>query len=86
LQCNNIFLNANGILGKKMNAYAFCAGTDIELLDERLCCVIVRVLASTTSPEVSEMCLDFLHGQAEKGKYKYYVVCHGMSLKHIHNS
>jgi hypothetical protein len=39
------------------------------LLDEKLCQVTVKVLGASSSPEVSEMCLELLHGQAENGKF-----------------
>ncbi|KYM97891.1 Rap1 GTPase-GDP dissociation stimulator 1-B [Cyphomyrmex costatus] len=38
---------------------------NIIFLDERLTRVLVDILASETSSELSEMCLDILHGQAE---------------------
>lgn len=44
------------------------------LLDEKLCQVTVRVLGVSSSPEVSELCLELLHGQAENGKFLYYAV------------
>ena len=42
------------------------------LLDERLCRVTVKVLGASSSPEVSEMCLELLHGQAENGNTASY--------------
>jgi hypothetical protein len=39
------------------------------LLDEKLCQVTVKVLGASSSPEVSEMCLELLHGQAESGEF-----------------
>lgn len=39
-----------------------------EVLDERLTKILVNILASDASPELSEMCLELLHGQAESGK------------------
>lgn len=39
-----------------------------EVLDERLTKILVNILASDASPELSEMCLELLHGQAENGK------------------
>lgn len=42
------------------------------LLDEKLCQVTVRVLGVSSSPEVSELCLELLHGQAENGKFLCY--------------
>lgn len=39
-----------------------------ELLDDQLCRVVVHVLGSSSSADVSEMCLDLLHGQAENGE------------------
>lgn len=41
------------------------------LLDEKLCQVIVKVLGASSSPEVIEMCLELLHGQAENGNSLY---------------
>ncbi|XP_017877678.1 rap1 GTPase-GDP dissociation stimulator 1-B [Ceratina calcarata] len=38
---------------------------DIIFLDERLAKILVDILATDTSPELSEMCLELLHGQAE---------------------
>lgn len=37
-------------------------------LDERLTRILVDILTSDTSSELSEMCLELLHGQAEDGK------------------
>lgn len=41
---------------------------NVVFLDERLTRVLVDILASDTSSELSEMCLELLHGQAENGK------------------
>jgi hypothetical protein len=44
------------------------------LLDEKLCEVTVKVLGVSSSPEVSELCLELLHGQAENGEFLYFSV------------
>jgi hypothetical protein len=44
------------------------------LLDEKLCQVTVKVLGASSSPEVIEMCLELLHGQAENGNSLFYSV------------
>lgn len=36
-------------------------------LDERLTTILVNMLSTDTSSELSEMCLELLHGQAEDG-------------------
>lgn len=41
---------------------------NIIFLDERLTRVLVDILTNDTSSELSEMCLELLHGQAEDGK------------------
>ncbi|XP_046412764.1 rap1 GTPase-GDP dissociation stimulator 1-B isoform X1 [Neodiprion fabricii] len=41
-----------------------------EVLDERLTKILVNILASDASPELSEMCLELLHGQAENESTK----------------
>ncbi|XP_015433255.1 PREDICTED: rap1 GTPase-GDP dissociation stimulator 1-B [Dufourea novaeangliae] len=41
-----------------------------EFLDERLTKILVDILASDTSSELSEMCLELLHGQAENENAK----------------
>jgi len=41
---------------------------NIIFLNERLTRILVDILASDTSSELSEMCLEILHGQAEDGK------------------
>lgn len=41
---------------------------NIVFLDERLTVILVNILSSDTSSELSEMCLELLHGQAEDGK------------------
>ncbi|XP_033329911.1 visceral mesodermal armadillo-repeats [Megalopta genalis] len=43
---------------------------DVEFLDERLTKILVDILASDTSSELSEMCLELLHGQAESENAK----------------
>ncbi|XP_076299329.1 visceral mesodermal armadillo-repeats [Lasioglossum baleicum] len=43
---------------------------NIEYLDERLTKILVDILASDTSSELSEMCLELLHGQAESENSK----------------
>jgi hypothetical protein len=48
------------------------------LLDEKLCQVMVKVLGASSSPEVSEMCLELLHGQGENGEFLYCPI-HGVS-------
>lgn len=45
---------------------------NIIFLDERLTKILVDILQTDTSSELSEMCLELLHGQAEDGTtYKY---------------
>lgn len=41
---------------------------NIVFLDKRLTQILVDILANDTSFELSEMCLELLHGQAEDGK------------------
>ncbi|XP_015605942.1 rap1 GTPase-GDP dissociation stimulator 1 [Cephus cinctus] len=41
-----------------------------DVLDERLTKILVAILASDASPELSEMCLELLHGQAENESTK----------------
>ncbi|XP_053995605.1 GTPase-GDP dissociation stimulator vimar [Hylaeus anthracinus] len=43
---------------------------NIEFLDERLTKILIDILASDTSSELSEMCLELLHGQAENENVK----------------
>ncbi|XP_076160707.1 visceral mesodermal armadillo-repeats [Ptiloglossa arizonensis] len=43
---------------------------NIEFLDERLTKILVDILASDTSLELSKMCLELLHGQAENENAK----------------
>lgn len=38
-----------------------------QFLDERLCKILVEILSKPTLTELSEMCLEFVHGQAENG-------------------
>lgn len=40
----------------------------IQFLDIKLTKVLVDILVNDTSSELSEMCLELLHGQAENGK------------------
>lgn len=40
---------------------------NIIFLDERLMRVLINILINDTSFELSEMCLELLHGQAEDG-------------------
>lgn len=43
---------------------------NVTFLDKRLTQILIDILASNdTSPELSEMCLELLHGQAEDGKF-----------------
>ncbi|PNF24564.1 hypothetical protein B7P43_G05383 [Cryptotermes secundus] len=48
------------------------------LLDEKLCQVTVKVLGASSSPEVSEMSLELLHGQAENEKVKNHLAHAGL--------
>ncbi|XP_021934913.1 rap1 GTPase-GDP dissociation stimulator 1 isoform X2 [Zootermopsis nevadensis] len=48
------------------------------LLDEKLCQVTVRVLGVSSSPEVSELCLELLHGQAENENVKNHLAHAGL--------
>lgn len=48
---------------------------DIVFLDERLTKVLIDILISETSSELSEMCLELLHGQAENGKL---IICRNL--------
>lgn len=48
------------------------------LLDEQLCKITVQVLGASTSPEVSEMCLELLHAQAEYETVKEYLANVGL--------
>ncbi|XP_076622029.1 visceral mesodermal armadillo-repeats isoform X2 [Colletes latitarsis] len=43
---------------------------NLEFLDERLTKILVDILASDSSAELSEICLEFLHGQAENENSK----------------
>jgi hypothetical protein len=51
-----------------VSTYTFLVSPCDSLLDEKLCQVTVKVLGAS-SPEVSEMCLELLHGQAENGEF-----------------
>lgn len=48
------------------------------LLDERLYKVTVQVLGASSSPDVSEMCLELLHSQAENEQVKVYLAKAGL--------
>ncbi|XP_067001395.2 GTPase-GDP dissociation stimulator vimar [Anabrus simplex] len=48
------------------------------LLDEQMCKVAVQVLGASSSPEVSEMCLELLHGQAENEQVKIHLARAGL--------
>lgn len=39
------------------------------LLTNRLCSVLVKTLGKSTSGELSELCVELIHGQAENSKY-----------------
>lgn len=39
-----------------------------QFLDERLCKIIVDILAKPVLSELSEICLELVHGQAENGE------------------
>jgi hypothetical protein len=54
-----------------VSTYTFLVSPCDSLLDEKLCQVTVKVLGASSSPEVSEMCLELLHGQAENGEFHY---------------
>ncbi|XP_046392857.1 rap1 GTPase-GDP dissociation stimulator 1-B [Ischnura elegans] len=49
-----------------------------ELMSERLCRAVVHVLGVSESPEVCEMCLDLLHGQAENETVKVHLAHAGL--------
>jgi hypothetical protein len=53
------------------STFTFLVSPCDSLLDEKLCQVTVKVLGASSSPEVSEMCLELLHGQAENGEFLY---------------
>ena len=44
---------------------------NIIFLDERVMKILINILSSDTSSELSEMCLELLHGQAEDGIILY---------------
>ncbi|PSN38110.1 hypothetical protein C0J52_00840 [Blattella germanica] len=62
------------ILGLLTDSVSSCDS----LLDERLCRVTVKVLGASSSPEVSEMCLELLHGQAENENVKSHLAHAGL--------
>ncbi|KAJ9581282.1 hypothetical protein L9F63_023554, partial [Diploptera punctata] len=62
------------ILGLLTDSVSSCDS----LLDEKLCQVTVKVLGASSSPEVSEMCLELLHGQAENENVKNHLAHAGL--------
>lgn len=44
---------------------------NIIFLDERVMKILINILSTDTSSELSEMCLELLHGQAEDGIILY---------------
>lgn len=44
---------------------------NIIFLDERVMKILINILSTDTSSELSEMCLELLHGQAEDGTFLY---------------
>ncbi|XP_011648061.1 LOW QUALITY PROTEIN: rap1 GTPase-GDP dissociation stimulator 1-B [Pogonomyrmex barbatus] len=68
-------LDKDGISGGEAAVHALLTlsilnDVNIIFLDERLTKVLVDILANDTSSELSEMCLELLHGQAEDEKAK----------------
>ncbi|KAG8228784.1 hypothetical protein J437_LFUL006663 [Ladona fulva] len=49
-----------------------------EIMGEKLCRAVVHVLGASESPEVCEMCLDLLHGQAENETVKNHLAHAGL--------
>ncbi|XP_049793819.1 GTPase-GDP dissociation stimulator vimar [Schistocerca nitens] len=52
--------------------------SDEQLLDERLCCAVVKVLSVSKAPDVIEMSLELLHTQAENEQVKHCLAVAGL--------
>lgn len=56
---------------------------NIIFLDERVMKILINILSTDTSSELSEMCLELLHGQAEDGiiLYTFNLVIYNNNVK-----
>lgn len=58
-----------------------CLAPGTLMLSEKLCNITVKTLEASTSGELSELCLELLHTQAENGNLTllvndYTIICH----------